>query len=192
MRRMSDPDYVYTPWSAERKAAASQRAKDRIRAKKYDTEHPFPDKDAYSREEAPAAAWVQCLMEELRKDAADIAEGGEWLWVDAALVLLVIGLRGKMDVPFIRAVTGLAYHDILVMCVRLKLGGIVREDDTPVMEAITNEKDPAMEQVQTSMNLGLMLGMFRRSVDDLWQCGDHTDLDANAAQHLLQDIRHAA
>jgi len=71
-------------------------------------------------------------MPDLRKDAIDIG-ANDWLWCDAALVLLVIGLRGKMDVPFIRAVTGLPYHDILVMCVRLKLGAIVRDDDTPVI-----------------------------------------------------------
>jgi hypothetical protein len=73
MRSMGHPDYIYQPWSAERKAFASRRAKARMRARKYDDAHPLPGKDAYSREEAPAAAWAQCLMGDLRKDAAKLA-----------------------------------------------------------------------------------------------------------------------
>jgi len=42
MRAMNHPDYVYQPWSAERKSAASQCAKDRIRAKNMTTLILFP------------------------------------------------------------------------------------------------------------------------------------------------------
>jgi hypothetical protein len=63
------------------------------------------------------------------------------------------------------------------------------------LEAITNQEDPAEDQVRNSMAMGLMLGIFRRTHDDLWSCGDcgdHGDLDATAPQHLLKDLLHAA
>jgi hypothetical protein len=37
-----------------------------------------------------------------------------------------------------------------------------------------------------------MAGVMIHNLDDKWLLGDQSDIDANAPQHLLNDIRHAA
>jgi hypothetical protein len=73
-------------------------------------------------------------MPDLRKDAEIVSEHDETYPVyHAMLVVLVIIRRRKADVPFICAVTGIDYNDVLVMVVRAKLGWIVLDDDQPNM-----------------------------------------------------------
>jgi hypothetical protein len=72
------------------------------------------------------------------------------------------------------------------MSVRLKLGGLILDDDKPNLEFIGGECPPAEDQVRTALIMALMNGVFMRTHDDKWKCGDHGDLDANAPKHLMQ------
>ena len=73
MRSIGHPDYEYRPWDLQRKLAARTRAKARWnannqwRARKYDGDREWPDGVSLGTDEAPAIAWIQCIMPQLRK-----------------------------------------------------------------------------------------------------------------------------
>ena len=111
MRSIGHPDYVYQPWSFERKQAARARAKARWnanenwRAKRYDGDREWSDGVSLGYEDAPAIAWIQCAMPQLRKDAEVISEhDASYSIYHAMFILLVIFKRKKADIPFICAV----------------------------------------------------------------------------------------
>jgi hypothetical protein len=196
MRSIGHPDYQYRPWDIERKLAARARAKARWnaneqwRASKYDGDREWPEGVRSDAEQAPAIAWIQCIMPELRKDAEIISEHDEGYSIyHAMLVLLVIIRRRKADVPFICTVTGMDYNDVLVMVVRAKLGWIVLDDDQPNMGLFSG--DDAEMHVAALLAAMLMAGIMRHNLDAKWFLGDQSDLDGNAAQHMLQDVLHA-
>ena len=157
---------------------------------KYDGDREWPDGVSLGAEDAPAIAWIQCIMPQLRKDAEVVSEHDESYPIyHAMLVFLVIIRRRKADIPFICAVTGMDYSDVLIMIVRAKLGWIVLEDDQPNMGFFSgNETEMHVAALLAAMQ---MSGIMIHNLDDKWLLGDQSDLDANAPQHLLNDIRHA-
>ena len=99
-------------WTPEKRRLASEQQKAKLNAKKYDRDKQWPEGVKFSPADAPATAWVQCIMPRLRMDAVRISEHGqEYEICRAMVVLLVIIARGRAEVPFICAVTGMIYHD---------------------------------------------------------------------------------
>ena len=77
------------------------------------------------------------------------------------------------------------------MVVRAKLGWVVLDDDQPNMGLFPQDDDHA-SHINLVLSAMLMTGILRHNLDDRWLLGDQSDLDANAPQHMLNDIRHAA
>ena len=78
------------------------------------------------------------------------------------------------------------------MVVRAKLGWVVLDNDQPNMGLIDLNEDDGNLTVTMLLCAMLLAGHMMHNLDDKWLCGDHGDLDANAPQHLLQDLLHAA
>lgn len=195
MRSIGHPDYEYRPWDLQRKLAARTRAKARWnannqwRARKYDGDREWPDGVSLGTDEAPAIAWIQCIMPQLRKDAEVISEHDESHPIyHAMLVFLVIIRRRKADVPFICAVTGMDYNDAGHSCPRE--AWMVLEDDQPNMGFFSG--DEAEMHVAALLAAMQMAGIMIHNLDDKWRVGDQSELNANAPQHMLNDILHAA